>query len=119
MMCFFPQDFFPNKNVSLVREEKAIKKSGWNGWWYLIMWDNFCQAIQASMPCLVGYFFSFTNSKREIHYAMKLGSDKTDLSILVRISKYHNLFALMFLNHNKQKMQYSGKLWKSDFIDQR
>lgn len=50
---------------------------------------------------------------------MKLGSDKTDLSSLVRISKYYNLFALIFLNHNKQKTQYSGKLWKSDFIDQR
>lgn len=48
-------------------------------------------------------FFSFTNSKREINYAKKLGSDKADLSSLVRIRKYYNLFALMFLNHNKWK----------------
>lgn len=47
--------------------------------------------------------FSFTNPKREISYAKKVGSDKTDLSSLVRISKYYNLFALIFLNHNKWK----------------
>lgn len=48
-------------------------------------------------------FFSFTNSKREIHYAKKLSSVKVDLSSLVRISKYYNLFALMFLKYNKWK----------------